>query len=211
MSSSIQVVPGAGHLRLGHASCLGRFCSPRRRAFPADRASSAPTQAGSRKALSLTLFILCSLQGIAGGLMAATAGSIPLSFPLKWRFVVGCFASAGGALMLAFADSSSDYWRLIVHRSELREPPPEALADNSSRSISSLLASSARPARHSPSSRSSTLPVLPFFWLTYLARFLQWKHRPDDVDPERVCGRRRRHLQQLTPARRRHRPERLNW
>jgi hypothetical protein len=59
--------------------------------------------------------------------MAALAGAIPLTFPLKWRFVVGCLASAGAALMLAFADSSSDYWRLIVRPFVLRRRPSSAV------------------------------------------------------------------------------------
>jgi hypothetical protein len=56
-------------------------------------------------------------QGIAGGLVGATAGSIPPAFPLKWRFVVGCAGSAAAALMYAFADDEADYWRLFVRRS----------------------------------------------------------------------------------------------
>lgn len=54
------------------------------------------------------------LQGIAGGLIGGLGGSIPLWFPLKWRFVVGCIGSAGAALMYAFAADSDDYWRLFV-------------------------------------------------------------------------------------------------
>jgi hypothetical protein len=52
--------------------------------------------------------------GISGGASIVIGGAIPPKlFPLRWRLVSGSILSAGGALMLAFAHTKHDYWRLM--------------------------------------------------------------------------------------------------
>jgi hypothetical protein len=108
-----QVVQRRGYVRSGHAGRLARLGRPRWRSLPPDRACLSPLLADLLQTDPLSV----DPQGIAGGLVGATAGSIPPAFPLKWRFVVGCAGSAAAALMYAFADDEADYWRLFVRRS----------------------------------------------------------------------------------------------